>query len=536
MNITILSIFYKDKKINYLNLIFSVSLAFTLLIVFGIIPRAVAFLILALYLGFILLKPLNQGINLFLRSIPFFIALPITANFDNFNTWRIIILVIFLKWFFVESNWLKKLRTHFSGSHIFEFIKNNKVEVLGLVFFLISFLSIFLAQDYIAGARRLIYLLNAVLLLIIVRDLVLKDKNNFYNFSRNFAYSGILAVGIGYVQFISAYFVPAWIFHYWWGQVISLGMYGGGWANIVTNLGNTWFSYSGNTLRLRMFSTFPDSHSFPIYVIMTLPSIFVLGFSNVKNFSRFLNKESKKLLEKFHWNSPAANFIAGIALISLALILTGTRGIWIAVFVGFLVIALFKFLKISKHLRKILVFYLIVFFLMFPVYFGIVSFRQFQDTSFTISASVARIRSLIDFGETSNSGRIYIWKETLRSIKERPLLGVGIGNYPVVLDELQTATRAGASAHNIYLQIASTVGVLGLMVFLWMLWEFLVKGIRYLKKNSNGLRAFYVAFSIFSLAWIFAYLMTDAALYDGRALLAFMAILGLNIGVFKHVK
>jgi len=48
------------KHSSPIDIIFITSLALVLLIVFGIIPRSAAFLILALYLGFILLKPLNQ--------------------------------------------------------------------------------------------------------------------------------------------------------------------------------------------------------------------------------------------------------------------------------------------------------------------------------------------------------------------------------------------------------------------------------------------------------------------------------------------
>src|SRR3990167_9719842 len=91
-----------------INIVFSVNLMLVFLIAFGILPRQIAFLVMGFIIGFIIGFPIKQGVNLFLRSIPFFIALPITENFDNFNIWRVVLVVIFLKWLFIQTNWLKK--------------------------------------------------------------------------------------------------------------------------------------------------------------------------------------------------------------------------------------------------------------------------------------------------------------------------------------------------------------------------------------------------------------------------------------------
>jgi len=521
----LLSIFVRNKKFNYLNLVFLVSIALFLPIIFGILQREWAFLILVLYLGFILFSPLKSGVELFLRSIPFFIALPITETFDNFNIWRILILLIFIKWFFVEYNWRKLLDKNLFDRMLF-WVKKNKVEFAGIMFFVFAALSILVALDTLAAVKRLIFLLNATMLFVVIRSLVIKNRDNIMSFAKNFAYSGLLVVGFGYLQFIAAYFVPAWIFHYWWGQVVSINMYGATWGDIVTNFGNTWFSYSGDTLRLRMFSTFPDSHSFPMYVIMTLPSIVLIFLNKYKiQFLKF-----KELFVKYRM------LLVTFVLIMLALILTGTRGIWLAILPAFFVTVIFKFAKVSKKLIASVVLLSLLFLAMFPVYFGIVSFRQFQDSDFTGAASLQRIRSVIDFGETSNEARIYIWKTTITYIKKSPVFGIGIGNYPIILKEPQSAALAGASAHNLYLDIAATMGIFALIAFLWMLWDVFIKGIKYLKRSKVDLYSAYVSITLFSLVWVFAYLMTDAALFDGRALLGFMAVLGIIVPVLKNPK
>lgn len=530
--------FLKMSVKNSLNIVFSIALALVILIAFGIIPRQFAFLILALYLGFVLFAPIERGVDLFLRSIPFFIALPITETFDNFNAWRLVVLVIFLKWLLTEYDW----RTLFQGNlfnparnrmqtqafaisywvdKFLAWVKANRVEALGVSFFVFAVTSLLVAPELTAGIKRIIFIANAAMLFVVVRALIIKNSQNVASFVKNFAYSGLMAVGFGYLQFIAAYLVPAWIFHYWWGQVVSVNMYGVQWGDIATNFGNTWFSYSGDTLRLRMFSTFPDSHSFPMYVIMTLPALIVF----------FVKKYKIKILNFKALFARYALLVAVLLLIFLAIVLTGTRGIWIASLSALFVVGLFKLMKIPKQFSKIVLALFLIFLLMFPMYYAIVSFPQFQDSGFTGAAALKRFESLVDFGETSNKGRIYIWKTTIQYIQKSPVLGIGIGNYPLILKEPQSAALAGASAHNLYLDIAATMGIFALAVFLWMLLEIVKILIRHIKKHADSEWALYAAVMIFSLAWIAAYLLTDSALYDGRALLGFMAMTGIGVGL-----
>ncbi|MDX1535491.1 MAG: O-antigen ligase family protein [Candidatus Spechtbacterales bacterium] len=525
------------KYLTPINLIFSLALLITILVVFAIIPRAVAFLVFALYGGYMILTPTRKGIQLFLRSIPFFIALPFTESFDNFNMWRLLLVILFIKWLLEDEKWKEWLyaaRLNFKEKSwkksLVGWFKQNKVEGIGVIFLFIAGLSMLVGQGVqlsldmgFASVKRFIFLLNAIFLFLMVRSHIKEDKEAFYDFSKNFTYSGLLAVFFGYIQFISAYFQPAWVFHHWWGFVVSEGFYGKEWANTVTNFGNTWFSYSGNTLRLRMFSSFPDSHSFPMYVIMTLPGLIIMLRD------KFLKKNISKIFNLQNL------FIFGfIFVINLALVLSGTRGIWLASLSGLVVVGLFKFMKVPKKFVSMILILVLLFLAVFPAYFAIVSFPQFQYTDFTSAASADRIRSVVDFGETSNKLRIYIWKETLESIVGHPFLGVGIGNYPQVLNEPISAARAGASAHNLYLHIASTIGIPGLIVFLWFIWELVFRSIDYIKEKGYTVLALYLALMLFSLAWIGAYSMTDAALYDGRALLGFMCMLGLSMGLLRN--
>jgi len=76
--------------------------------------------------------------------------------------------------------------------------------------------------------------------------------------------------------------------------------------------------------------------------------------------------------------------------------------------------------------------------------------------------------------------RPLIWQSSLRMIREQPLTGWGAGNfeqgfrlYPVVSrDGLFRYEKSTAFAHSLYLQIATDLGIPGLLFFLWALWRF----------------------------------------------------------------
>src|SRR3989338_7816536 len=87
-----------------LNWVFVGQLVLFGLIVTGILPRSIVpYLAVALAL-YVLFSSLEDATIFFVRSIPFFLAIPITASFDNFNTWRILAVIIFLKWLIKSHN------------------------------------------------------------------------------------------------------------------------------------------------------------------------------------------------------------------------------------------------------------------------------------------------------------------------------------------------------------------------------------------------------------------------------------------------
>lgn len=505
-----------------MNTIYIISLFLVFFIAMGVIPRQFAFLIAILYLYFVISQPLKESLFLFARSIPFFIALPLTPAFDNFNTWRIVLLTIFLKWFFNAVNF--KLIWNTKISIIKKWWKEYRVECLGMILLILAYFSLMVASDFFAGIKRVIYFANLAMIFVVVSATLSKEKGIFLSLCKNIFIGGIIVLAIGYLQYLSAYFIkPVEVFHHWWGEQISEGFYGKGWSEIVMSFGNTWFSYTGNSLKLRMFSTFPDSHSFPLYLLMSVPALFPIFF--IKNKAGFASQK----------------YLAFVVLffLSLALILSCTRGIWVsAIFpISFSVFLLWRKIR-PREIILISASVLLIFVLLFPLASSIFSIPQFglEKTSKAEGVLIERLKTAISAEETSNLGRIFIWKETFKSIGFHPFLGVGIGNFPVVLSQDISLAKAGSSAHNLYLNVAAEMGIFATIVFLWFLFEIL-KNAWFLFRKSEDLQIkIFAISSLIFLIWVFGYSFTDAALFDERAFLMFMLLCGIIVGLNHNIK
>src|SRR3989344_1239160 len=456
---------------NRLNLLFIVELVLFVLIITGVLPRSVVpYLAIALVI-YVLFAKLEDATLFFVRSIPFFLAIPITATFDNFNTWRIISAIIFLKWVIIDQ----ELKIKSIYTLIRSYYNVNSFKKFGLPLLLIlvtAILSIIPAPDKILVAKRIIYFLNLSLVGFVIYDLS-KDIDLTKRLIKNISIPVILVALIGFIQLASTYFIDIYQFMRIWGEGIQCIQFGNQWCDIAVQVGNTWFAYYGEQLSLRVFSLFPDSHSFPQFLLLGLPSVFAIALSEV---AKEHHSSFKKMI-----TTRSRLIVTAIPLIFLSSILTGTRGIW-AGGIGALMAGGFYVYILSKNNhqtpKRVLIYltsYISIFFLLFTIAFPIFESPQFLLSKGDSLLFGRRIRSIIDFGETSNSQRIAIWKSSLVSIKNHPLLGVGMGNFPIVLNQDLALAKAGSSAHNIYLQIASEMGIPALIFTLWFLWLLMQK-------------------------------------------------------------
>lgn len=516
------------SKNKILDLFFIVEVVLFGLIITGVLPRETALYLGAALIIYFLKASLDDSLVFFVRSIPLFLAMPLTAGFDNFNIWRILAVILFLKWLFgnsieyyvlnIKNYWLKNL-------------SYKKPSYLLVALLLLSILSVIPAPDKIAAIKRIIYFLNFAILGLAVYGRA-SDKEFAKRLIRNSVIPVIIVATVGYFQVISTYFIDIYQFMRIWGEEIQCRQFGEQWCNIAVQLGNTWFAYYGEQLSLRVFSLFPDSHSFPQFILLGIPAVLAVLWQRINGRELGIRNFKKQI-----------PMIIILALLFLITILSGTRGIWAAsvgvVFLAFILICRMR-RSGTENERKILfkniIAHLIIFFLAFFIAFPIFSSPQFLVSKDNSDILKNRLKSIIDFGETSNNQRIEIWNKTLFSIKEYPLSGVGIGNYPVVLEQDIRLAKAGSSAHNLYLHVAAETGILAGIIFIWFLWILFKKNYElFILENDKQLRTYFAA-ALLYVPWVLIYSLTDIAIFDERTFLMFTTVSAIILGIKSDSK
>ncbi|MBX4211420.1 MAG: O-antigen ligase family protein [Candidatus Yanofskybacteria bacterium] len=501
-------------KLNRLNIVFLVHLGLFISVVTGIIPRAATIPWIILLLAYVFVAPLSEVLLFFIRSIPLFIAIPLTSSYDAFNMWRIISLALLVKWFLSQDIFKvvqEGARKFFRAP--WQWMKSHPAIVLLKVLLILAVLSVIHAPDVGLGIKRIIYFVNLSFIGIVLWDMLHKVPSLKADAVRNIAIPTILVTIAGFIQLAMVYRMDIFRFVDIWVNVAEKNLFGSQWANIALKA-NTWFAYYGDQLSLRMFSLFPDSHSFPIFITLGLPAIFAISLWHLSEMGslRTLLKIRAKL------------WITIVPFIFLAMLLSGTRGIW-AASAGVVIVWLF-FLWLLQGNRKVFFKYfggfLLIFFLLLPVAYGIFTSDQFHVQKNDKALFKKRVSSIIDIAETSNKERLRIWNLSAHSIIAKPLLGVGIGNFPVVLNQDLSLSRAGSSAHNIYLHIAAEVGVLGLGICLFLIWLLMRQTFRNYVASTNSTTRVYYAGALLYVPWVLGYSLTDVALFDERAFLLFV--------------
>jgi len=482
------------KNKNSFYIILGIEILAILLAVFGILPREIVLISTGIMVFYFIFSPVEDSLILFIISIPLWVALPITESFDTMANWRILLVILFLVWFFRKREWMRIKERIFRNSRLTKFV---------ILFLFIGFLSLFVATNLIVGIKKILFLINIFLLFPIIQDIA-KDEKQRLRIIKAGALALIISLIVGYSQIIITLATPLYDFWQGWASKVIPVFYGNNLSELL-KVSNTWFSYYPDSPpTLRMFSVFPDSHSFALFIIIGL--IFLV----------YLLKDKKA-------------FWVGIALSFLALISSGSRGVWLSAVIPFLAIIYLVIFKKEKILKPFILM-LIIFALSFPVSSLILS--QARQDGEDATLAFKRAKSITDLEELSVKSRLGIWKTSLQSILNHPILGVGIGNYPVVLGEDISAAKKGASAHNLYLDVASEMGLLGLIALLLIFLEILKFSFK--KINQFAFTFFFV--------WILIYNLFDVVLLNDKVLLFFMVVLGLlystnheKISINKHL-
>jgi len=247
------------------------------------------------------------------------------------------------------------------------------------------------------------------------------------------------------------------------------------------------FQYNGidfsfwahNIGRQQIFGLFGNVNYFAEYLIVPLPLAISL-------FLATRNRVHKILL------------LVGILVMGGSLVLTFTRGSYLAIGFSSIFIFLLYLTNQSKSFikehKKIFIFILVLIILITFLF----AIPNPLNKSGTI---ISKIKGRISISQITQGSslkrRIAIWKFTILMIKDHPLLGSGIGTYKYNTFNYQAEffeqgkNRSlyphgfADKAHNEYLQLWAELGIIGLIIFIWLIISYFRFVLKILRKTKD---------------------------------------------------
>ena len=502
------------KYFTALNLIFTLEVIVIILASLGLIPREAVLILTGVMVFYMIFSPVEDSLWLVAASIPLFVALPLIDSFDSMANWRILIAVLFLCLFFKKdllANFINFIKDPAGRIRLKENFKRYSIEYLGLALLAIATISIAVADYKFLAIKKLLFLINIFLLFMIARKLT-REKQTIIRLWQATAIGGIVVMAVALLQFITVLFAPLYSFWQFWADKVIEVFYGANLAHLLS-YSNTWFAYyASNPPTLRLFSVFPDAHSFAMSCILIIPIFLGLAL--------YFKDERRKRI--FYW------LMAILA--AFGIVMSGSRGAWLSA-IPVVVVALAIFgKKIETYLTKKVLLNLAIFALFFLASVGypplLYTFQSWQGGNASTTFSFfERAKSISDLDELSNKSRLEIWGASLKSITAHPFLGVGLGNYFNVLGESTSAAKKGASAHNLYLDFASEIGIFGALVLILIFANILYTAWLVFRRGEQPHFKIYGLLVGLYFLWVAAYSFFDVVLLNDKVLLLVMLVL-----------
>ncbi|MFA6197577.1 MAG: O-antigen ligase family protein [Patescibacteria group bacterium] len=239
----------------------------------------------------------------------------------------------------------------------------------------------------------------------------------------------------------------------------------------------------------RIYGTFGHPNALAYYLVLMLGIIIVLTQTASNRFRR-------------NW------YLAGIGLLALLLLLTGSRGAWL----GAAIVAIGLLWSARKNLILGLAGTTVLLILLFP-YINNFTFNQF-NVNMNRWPLIQRLTDS-NVEESSLTWRMSMWSEMRRHISDRPLTGYGLGTFPIIREQYVKNFFESTEAHNDYLRLTIELGWTGVILYVVLLVILLIRLAQYIRLKTGGLRRWYVAG--FALAVAFAVMSFFDNLLQGTA-------------------
>lgn len=473
-------------------------------------PNSLVWLNLGLLVAFILLCPIYESVLMLILSIPFYVAIP-NSRFDSLPMWRVLFAVLFVVWFIRDKKFrIKEILFLPWDKYLAWFAATGLI--LGLLF----------GRFYTEAFKQTIFLLNIYCFYVVLVN-TLRGKQHIFEVIRYCLWSLTIIVTLGFAQLIGTFLTNLNVFWVFWASNISKLYYGPAFARVAL-YSNSWFSYSGGATELRMFSIMPDSQSFAYVCLIGL----CMGTA--------LTRSVFKQVRKWLWS--------GIRFAALGLILSGTRAVWVGMLAPFAAIVIGYWRNIQKHLAKKYLWPFVIIFILFiisPIInkgLDLIRVEAFKENF------LARFESIYDLNNSSNAGRIEMWKSSARYFAAHPL-GIGFGNFIVSfnpgsdaktyqqlatqIDKRYNLPASDVSAHSLYFQVLVETGIIGFGFFIafWVcviryFWNFIKN-----YENREDFLVYFVAQAMLMVFWILLAAVFDITLLNDKVLMFFFINLGL---------
>ena len=183
------------------------------------------------------------------------------------------------------------------------------------------------------------------------------------------------------------------------------------------------------------------------------------------------------------------NFIYAI-LLYISLINCQSTGPFITFILCIVMLIIFLAIKKKLILKRALVF----FFLLPLLYIGVLHINNLNNN---YRCEMCIVKETI---ETGGNGRLNIWKKSLNIVSKNLIVGVGFDNFHLAYeDNNYIEYQKIDNAHNVYLHILATQGLIGLVIYLFVCISVFIKGIKSKNIIIYSLLSGFISYSIQAL-------------------------------------
>jgi len=101
--------------------------------------------------------------------------------------------------------------------------------------------------------------------------------------------------------------------------------------------------------------------------------------------------------------------------------------------------------------------------------------QRYRFKGFIIVIIIAMLGLVIKINDPELINRYYWWKSTVNIICDKPIFGIGLGNFEFIYPKYRLSELSSIYSHSYYLQLCSEIGIIGVILFLIIVIKYLTK-------------------------------------------------------------